>query len=272
MRSVLTIDTFSISSNIAAQTSTSVIRFICEDSALFLTTKFDSNDLRNDYVCVMEMDYFDLSLRLCTNRSSTAPRIDLSASSNVLHIRTCSDSFKALVDILTYYSCEGDLIDPNRSTSSRSQDTGHGAPFACLKEASSEPALITTEETVERDRRMSVSTTEYVHDMVTEAIEDQDNHENPSKPSSSQPNTESGTIRKHPAAQYEIHFTPTADFNFNSEPYKDDSRGTTPLPLHGDPIFESVNGMPVDLQLSDEDEEKFCILEDDPGVGILVRL
>jgi hypothetical protein len=249
---------------------------MCEDAALFLTTKPESNNLRNDFVCVMDMDFFELALRLCTNRSSTAPRIDLTASSNVLHIRTCSDSFKALRELLTYYSCEGDLLDPNQTSMSKEDDAGSAlaTPYSPLKEASSEPALITTDEIPERDRRMSESQTEHVHDLVVEAMEDEDDPDSLSTSASRQSLNELSYRPSKKAALsrpvYEIHFTPNADFNCNSERYKEESRGSTPLPLPGDPIMESANGLPIEIAFSDEDEEQFYILEDDPGVGIVV--
>lgn len=64
---------------------------MAEDAAFFISAKPNPSSLRDDYVSVMDMDYFELSLRLCSNRNSNAPRIDLSAASNALHIRTCSD-------------------------------------------------------------------------------------------------------------------------------------------------------------------------------------
>lgn len=259
-------ENFGISSNIAALTSTSVLRFISEDAAFFLGTKITSTDLKSDYVCVMDMDLFELSLRLCGNRNVPVPRVDLCASNNVLHIRTCSDSFKALTEVLTYYASEGDLLGPSAQSQ---QDNEDRLPMNPIKECSSEPALINTEELTERDRRMSVSQSEHLHDLVADAMEDTtaDDH----------------TIHKHsiktvkqfhhkrPTKQsFEIHYTPSG--GVTTHQYEDDNRDSctaTPLP-YDEPIMES-GGLPVDIPVSDDDDdEEFCILENDPGVGILV--
>lgn len=69
-------------------------------------------NLRNDYIRVMDLDLFDLSLNLNDKLSNRMPRVDLRASNNVLHVRTCSDSARALTQLLTYFASDGDLA-PN---------------------------------------------------------------------------------------------------------------------------------------------------------------
>jgi hypothetical protein len=265
LRSVLTMETFSISSNIAAQTSTSVVRFMSEDAAFFLTSNkvaSNSTSLRDDYICVMEMDYFELSFRLCSNRSSNAPRIDLSANCNALHIRTCSDSFKALLELLTYFNNDGDLFDPNSR-----KDSDSVSQFSPIKESTSEPALITTEEIEIGELGMSASHTEHVHDLVAEAMKDASRG---TKKTYSSKKVES----KNPQPVYDLMFAPdyTDEFQFQNPEtdfyQNEESATTTPLPSV--PIMESSNGLPIDIHGSDEDEEEFFILENDPGVGIIV--
>ncbi|CAL8111003.1 unnamed protein product [Orchesella dallaii] len=260
-RCFLTMENFSISSNIAALTSTSVIRFISEDASLFLGTKIGSTDLKNDYVCVMDMDLFELSLRLCGNRNVPVPRLDLSASNNVLHIRTCSDSFKALTEVLTYFVSDGDLVDP----SSQNQSDEDRLPMNPIKECSSEPALINTEEISDRDRRMSVSQTEHLHDLVADAMEDTASPDEPNFMHSIK--TVKQFHHKRPTKQsFEIHYTPSSRDDDGSR----ESCNATPLP--DEPIMETTSGLPVDIPISDEDdEEEFCILENDPGVGIVPK-
>ncbi|XP_066590734.1 autophagy-related protein 2 homolog B isoform X2 [Prorops nasuta] len=111
LRSMVTLGSFSISSNIAAQTNTSTLRFIAEDIALFISDKLGKSvDLRHDYVSVMDLSLFELSLRLNDKMCGGAPRIDLRASNNILHLRTCSDSGLALTQLLTYFANDGDLL------------------------------------------------------------------------------------------------------------------------------------------------------------------
>lgn len=264
-----------------------------EDAALFLSTKTSSNSLKDDFVCVMEMDYFELSFRLCSSShrnpsNSTAPRVDLCAASNALHIRTCSDSFKALVELLTYYNNEGDLLDPTGQCHKES-NFGTEVQYSPIHETSSEPALITTEEIVElgAERKMSASASEQLHDMVAEAMKDADfsNSCKPSGKGKQMPNSKRSNTNPRPL--YDLHFAPDADllsldtrintdseFQYNSDTdfflnQNEESATTTPLP--NVPVMESYNGLPVDIQGSDEDEDEFCILENDPGVGIIVR-
>lgn len=116
---MVSLGSFSVSSNIAAQTNTSTLRFIAEDVALFISEKLGSGvELRRDYVCVMDLGLFELSLRLNEKMCGGAPRVDLRASNNVLHVRTCSDSGRALTQLLTYFASDGDLILSTKSTDS----------------------------------------------------------------------------------------------------------------------------------------------------------
>lgn len=47
-----------------------------------------------------------------------APRVDLRASNNVLHVRTCSDSCRPLMQLLTYFANDGDIASNNGSMES----------------------------------------------------------------------------------------------------------------------------------------------------------
>ncbi|KAG8235898.1 hypothetical protein J437_LFUL010128 [Ladona fulva] len=96
--SVITLGSFSVSSNMAAQTNTSTLRFIAEDAALFISDKVPSKqpsarrvrlqgdsvessggglavDLRRDYVCVLDMGLFELSLRLYEGPHTSTPKV-----------------------------------------------------------------------------------------------------------------------------------------------------------------------------------------------------
>ncbi|KAG8323603.1 Autophagy protein [Homalodisca vitripennis] len=105
MRSLLAIGSLSISSNMAARTSCSTLRFIAEDTFLFLSNKTSSSvELRLDYVCVMDFGLFELTLRMSDN-----PRVHLRAFNNRVNIRTCSDSAQLLARLLEYVASYGDL-------------------------------------------------------------------------------------------------------------------------------------------------------------------
>lgn len=191
--------------------------------------------------------------------------------------------------MLTYYTHKGDLFDPaaQRDTDSLYSGAGGslgggGQNLSCspIKESSSEPALITTEELPELgERKMSASHLEHVHDLVAEAMLDADfgRNKKASKTNSGTPHHRkdfgAGEVSQQPRPVYDLHFAPDFGDVFQCKDtdfyQNDDSARSTPLPSM--PIMESSNGLPIDIQPSDEDEEEFCILENDPGVGIIVR-
>jgi autophagy-related protein 2 len=224
---------------------------MAEDTAFYLTTKLASTDLRGDYVCVLDMDLFELTLRLCQSRSSAAPRVELTASNNVLHIRTCSDSFKVLMELITYYANYGDLEDPHKYNNGC-----EGSTSTPLRESPSEPALIDTQESGEKEKRMSQSQTEHVHDLVAEAMLEND----------SQRGTESPSCKLKSRNTFELHF--------ESNGADEHSNGNAVVPTicnYYEPIMQTSSDGPIEINPSDDDDEEFCILENDPGVGIWVR-
>ena len=293
LRCFLTVENFSISVNIAAQTENKVIRFIAEDAAFFITNKKESVDLRNDYVCVMDMDLFEILLRICLNRNNTSvPQLDLKASNNVLHVRTCSDSIKMLLELLTYVARDGDLADNKDALNDLEEKLGgfsqsHEIPPTG---AFAEDDFSGVVPQPQRERRLShvQSHNEQLHCMVAEAMQENVDksaarvHELRGGQSRSRNSSDSGSANysespgRRGKQSIEIHFE--AD---NMEEEEEEEEGEaegnesnvpTPAPPYvaGDPIMESTNGLPVSLQMSDEDEEEFCILENDPGVGFIV--
>lgn len=64
LRAFVTIGNFSMSSNLVAQTRTNTLRIITEDCALLLSNKCKKLQVQLcDYVCVIELGLFELSLR-----------------------------------------------------------------------------------------------------------------------------------------------------------------------------------------------------------------
>lgn len=122
LRVLFTAESFSLSSNIIVDTATFHLRFILDDSALYLTDKCDSEtvDLRRDYVCVLDIDLLELAITTWKGNDTgklTQPLFELRCSNNVVHVRTCADSCAALVNILQYLVSQGDLHPPPRHTS-----------------------------------------------------------------------------------------------------------------------------------------------------------
>uniref|UniRef100_A0A8C9WD17 Autophagy related 2B n=1 Tax=Scleropages formosus TaxID=113540 RepID=A0A8C9WD17_SCLFO len=108
IRSLLTVETFSISSSVSLDHSSSTLRIILDEAALFLSDKCNvvSVNLSRDYVQVMDMGMLELRI------TATEPRFELRCSSDVIHIRTCSDSCAALMNLIQYIASYGDLLPP----------------------------------------------------------------------------------------------------------------------------------------------------------------
>ncbi|XP_067604553.1 autophagy-related protein 2 homolog A isoform X3 [Pseudorca crassidens] len=122
VRVLVTAETFTLSSNIVMDTSTFLLRFILDDSALYLSDKCDMEtlDLRRDYVCVLDVDLLELVIKTwkgSTEDKLSQPLFELRCSNNVMHVHSCADSCALLVNLLQYVMSEGDLHPPPRPPS-----------------------------------------------------------------------------------------------------------------------------------------------------------
>ncbi|KAK7872956.1 hypothetical protein R5R35_004266 [Gryllus longicercus] len=177
LRSLITMGSFSVASNIAAHTSTSTLRFIAEEAALFLSDQAQEDrpvDLRKDYVCVVDLGLFELSLRLCSQQTSgvsnAVPRVDLRASNNVLHVRTCADSGKALTELLTYFASDGDLKPAAEEGSvSQSQNSSAGEVDGSR---GSDVLMAVGNDNERNGNSLSQSQVAHVHTMMEEAMKE----------------------------------------------------------------------------------------------------
>ncbi|KAJ7307129.1 hypothetical protein JRQ81_009111 [Phrynocephalus forsythii] len=122
VRVLLTAETFTLSSNIIVDTSVFLLRFILDDSALYLSNKCETEtgDLRKDYVCVVDVDLLELVITTwkgTTTGKLTRPLFELRCSNNVVHVHTCADSCAALANLIQYVVNNGDLRPPPRHDS-----------------------------------------------------------------------------------------------------------------------------------------------------------
>ncbi|XP_021563561.1 autophagy-related protein 2 homolog B isoform X2 [Carlito syrichta] len=120
IRSLLTVETFSISSSAALDKSSSTLRIILDEAALHLSDKCNTVtiNLHRDYVRVMDMGLLELTITAVKSDSDgeqTEPRFELHCSSDIVHIRTCSDSCAALMNLIQYIASYGDLHAPNKT-------------------------------------------------------------------------------------------------------------------------------------------------------------
>ncbi|CAG5990205.1 unnamed protein product [Menidia menidia] len=122
LRVLFTAESFSLSSNIIVDTATFHLRFILDDSALYLSDKCEAEtvDLRRDYVCVLDIDLLELAITTWKGSNTgklSQPLFELRCSNNVVHLHTCADSCAALINFLQYLVSQGDLHPPPRHTS-----------------------------------------------------------------------------------------------------------------------------------------------------------
>jgi len=122
VRVLITAETFTLSSNIIMDTSTFLLRFILDDSALYLSDKceVETPDLQRDYVCVLDVDLLELVIKTwkgSTEGKLSQPLFELRCSNNVVHVHSCADSCALLVNLLQYVMSEGDLHPPPRAPS-----------------------------------------------------------------------------------------------------------------------------------------------------------
>ena len=279
LRTMLTVDTCSISSNMTLGSDVSVVHLILEDAALFLSDKLSVKtvDIKKNYVCVADLGVFEMSLRLIDIVKNKLPRIDLVASNNVIHIRTCADSFKALLELMIYVAGDGDLTkeasvqinseetDTRDSNSSSSTNLTTAFPS---DECTTKP--VDTQETIfnpcvkDNDNQQL----EMVRGMMDDAMVE------------STPSTSSGEDDENdPVANLrkgvEVFFFPdddvkkvvtaSKDITKQEEIVNDGELTATECALK-EALKESLDN-PFEECSSGTDEE-FCILDDAPGTGI----
>lgn len=123
-RAMATIGNLMISSNIAAESVGCTLRFVAEDVTLSLAPQCIKEEPQecskitalpsHELICVGELGLFEISLKLSEKVTSLSPKFDLRAAIKDVHIRTCSDSGKALLEFISYLTSDGDLYDANK--------------------------------------------------------------------------------------------------------------------------------------------------------------
>uniref|UniRef100_A0A1E1X490 Autophagy-related protein 2 n=1 Tax=Amblyomma aureolatum TaxID=187763 RepID=A0A1E1X490_9ACAR len=272
-QTVVTMDSFSISSNITGNTTTSQLRIIAEEVLLYITdkvTKDEPLDLANGYVCVGDTDLFDISARTTDVPGQRVSTIKMKASNNLANLRTCVDSCQALQALVTYLASDGDLAsDPS-------------PPPEPSPGGSCGPILL------EHFNHVTMKVSDHFQSLVAEAM-----RESGSSASGSQsPNTEDDSppsfIQADGAENEEdsddgfrdarcgdeLRYDDNnlrniqRDVEFSRSRHENDDENLHASTASSQSQVES-NGTPAtDSSYSDEE---FCILGDDPGVGIVPR-
>ncbi|KAK2541204.1 Atg2b [Columba guinea] len=156
VRSLLTVETFSISSSVAVDKSSSTLRIILDEAALHLSDKCNTVtvNLHRDYVRVMDMGLLELTITTVKSDSDgerTKPHFELHCSSDVIHIRTCSDSCAALMNLIQYIASYGDLHPPAKTEIKRGVSKPKMKVETFSQPSSHGPGLAESEQQILRD-------------------------------------------------------------------------------------------------------------------------
>ncbi|XP_052105810.1 autophagy-related protein 2 homolog B-like [Mytilus californianus] len=240
-KALLKAESFSISSNIVAESSTSLLRFVLDDASLFLSQSSKPViNLQRDYVCVADLERFELALRMNDGKEHKFPKTDFKVSTNRLNIRTCSDSCKALMDLIRYFATDGDL-DVEEAEDLNSTGTSDDI-------ISTDNSQQTIDDDSEDDRSgLSESRLEQLHTLVEDAMQESGAITSPDKPESS-------------AHRTEVFFT--TEGGMGEVPHAGMMRPIV-ISASADSVASTCSGVSENFS----DDEDFCII-DDPGIGI----
>ncbi|XP_028293299.1 autophagy-related protein 2 homolog B [Gouania willdenowi] len=236
LRSLVVIETFSISSSVSLDHSSSTLRIILDEAALFLTDKNNTGsvNLAQDYVQVLDMGTLELRITAVKpglDGKLSEPRFELRCSSDVIHIRTCSDSCAALMNLIQYVACYGDLLPPAEP------EAKHSSPS--LKSKVDIPSRQTSQPLplAENEQQM-------LQDLMSEAMEETD-------------------IQLHPGPQHNggleehnhDHDPPCSDLFLFPDESGNSTRDSSPTyPMLPSPLITPAQSLA-------QEAEDFCILE-----------
>lgn len=231
---------FSLSSNIVARSKASTLQIVSEDVAFFISdrlSKAENLDLMSNYICVMDLGVFELSLKFIKStkqlNSARQPDVDLRMALNVIHIRTCADSAFALCRIISYLASDGDKSSLDENTTE----------FEGVEQE--DPVLL--DQADSDNNSLSSLIMEAMHDETTDIKKSKDSLKTVENPSS-------------------INFLPGSQSDKGIEIfYFPDETNKMVTPLDTQPI----------LQYEIEDdfiEKEFCFVEHDTGSGLLVSI
>ncbi|XP_077394186.1 autophagy-related protein 2 homolog B isoform X2 [Festucalex cinctus] len=236
LRSLLVVETFSISSSVSLDHSSSTLRIILDEAALFLSEKCNavSVNLARDYVQVVDMGTLELRITAVkpgVDGKLSEPRFELRCSSDVIHIRTCADSCAALMNLIQYIASYGDLLPPAEPEAKQTSATQKNKAELPSRLVAQTPLLAETEQQI-------------LQDLMSEAMEETDGQP---APVLQQNCTQEERKRDHEAPRSDLFLFP--DETGNSV---QDVSPTCPI-LHS-PLITPVPSLAPET-------DDFCILE-----------
>lgn len=235
LRSLLVVETFSISSSVSLDNSSSTLRIILDEAALFLSDKSNavSVNLARDYVQVVDMGTLELRITAVkpgVDGKLSEPRFELRCSSDVIHIRTCSDSCAALMNLIQYVASYGDLLPPAEPETKHSSTTQKSKMEAPSRPPSQTSLLAETEQ-------------QMLQDLMSEAMEETDGQPAPGP-------QQNGT----PEEQIQDHDPPRSDLFLFPDESGNCQDSSPPYPMLPSPLITPAPNLA-------QETDDFCILE-----------
>ncbi|XP_061598995.1 autophagy-related protein 2 homolog B-like [Cololabis saira] len=236
VRSLVLVETFSISSSVSLDNSSSTLRIILDEAALFLSDKSNavSVNLLRDYVQVVDMGTLELRITAVKpgpDGKLSEPRFELRCSSDVIHIRTCSDTCAALMNLIQYVASYGDLLPPAEPEAKQSSTTHKSKTEVPSRPTSQVPLLAETEQ-------------QMLQDLMSEAMEETDGQP---APGPQQNGTQEEQIHDHDPPCSDLFLFPDESGNINQ-----DSSPT--YPMLASPLITPAPSLT-------QETDDFCILE-----------
>ncbi|XP_034632027.1 autophagy-related protein 2 homolog A isoform X1 [Trachemys scripta elegans] len=248
VRVLITAETFTLSSNIIVDTSIFLLRFILDDSAIYLSDKCDVEtvDLRKDYVCVLDVDLLELVITTWKGSADgklTQPLFELRCSNNVVHLHTCADSCAMLANLIQYVVNHGDLHPPPRQDSPTEIA---GQKVQLSESPASLPSCLPAETATINQRDLTdalIDTDRSLRDLTLES-------------------GEAGQL--HQTSPVSVYLFP-GENSAGGKPCHPPPAALPPTPMEVGLDFCSSEGSEEESEATDNDD--FCIL-DAPGMGI----
>lgn len=257
LHTLLHTEWLSLSSNIFAESMSTMLRFQFERTGLFISENVELKCNLKDYVCVADWDRFELCVRTSGEKETKIPKRDVTLGSNRINVRTCSDSCIALMELIQYIANDGDLThdsadDVSSTTTKPDQDD---LDIASLVSAVADPAVM--------------DSTILVHDMMEDAMKEsalpdtgKTSHGSHSRRSSGAKNPVTEVYFMPPKEEKQPLYAPTSDTADDLTPSVDLSSSSSSRSLFSSTMSEENTELSID--------EEYCIL-DDVGMGVEPR-
>lgn len=70
---------------------------------------------------MLDVESFELELRTSDGKDPKFPKMDLRLRTNKINMRTCTDSCKALFELIRYFANDGDLVEYEEEPTNKRQ-------------------------------------------------------------------------------------------------------------------------------------------------------